>query len=68
MGIYRRREDILQLAHGFVGETNKEDLQCSVLRNRDRHGKTEGYQSGYAVKLGTGREGLRSEVLEWSRI
>lgn len=48
-------------------QTNEiSSAQCS--ETRDNHGRTEGYQSGYAVKLGTGREGLRSEVLERSRI
>lgn len=41
-------------------------LKLSVLC--DQHGRLEGHQSGCAVNMGAAEEGLRSGVLEWSRI
>lgn len=57
-------EDILRLAHGFVEETKEiSGSQCSETET-----DMGGHQRGYAVKPAAGEEGLRSEVVGWSRI
>lgn len=60
----RRR---LLVGSWFCGR-NKWDLKFSVLWDRDRHRRIAGHQRGYALKLEAGEEGLRNEVVEWSRI
>lgn len=40
----------------------------SALRQRQTWEDIGGHQRGYAVKLEAGEEGLRNEVVEWSRI